>query len=82
MDQDTPQVTEEELVRHKVARVQDDLGQKEVEEGPRREIERLGLVCAPDDSTQDPAEADEQSALGDNAGHMGVGPDDCKHTKK
>lgn len=76
MDQDAPQVGEEHLVGHTVARVQDDLRQQEEEEGPGGQLEGLLLVGPPDHAPQDEAAADEQGALRDVFGHMVVGLDD------
>ena len=76
VDQDAPQVAEEELVGHGVACVEDDLRQQVEEEHCRGQREGLRLVGAPNHPAQDEAEADEQSALRDHAGHVVVGLDD------
>lgn len=76
VDQDAPQVAEEELVWHGVASVQDDLRQQVEEEHHWVQREGLHLVCTPDDPTQNEAEADEEGTLWDHIGHMVVGLDD------
>lgn len=76
VDQDGPQVGEEELVGHVVTRVQDDRRQQVIEENCRGEFEGLLQVCPPDYAPQDEASADEQGALWDDVGHMVVGLDD------
>lgn len=76
VDQDGPHVAEEELVWHRVARVQDDLRQQVKEEHCWGQCEGLYLVRTPNHPAQDEAKADEQGALWDDAGHMMVGLDD------
>lgn len=76
VDEDGSHVAEEELVRHGVTRVQDDLRQQVEEEHRRGQREGLHLVSTPNHPTQNEAKADEQGALGDHTGHMVVGLDD------
>lgn len=78
VDQDGAHVAEEELVGHGVTRIQDDLRQQVEEEDSRGQGEGRHVVCRPNDPTQEEAEADEQGALRDHAGHVVVGFDDCK----
>lgn len=81
VDQDGAHVAEEELVGHGVAGVQDDLRQQVEEEDRRGQGEGRHMVCRPDDPTQEEAEADEQGALGNDAGDVVVGLDDCQRTE-
>lgn len=76
IDQDAPQVAEEELVWHGVARVEDDLRQQVEEEHCWGQLELLHMVCPQDYTAQDEAEADEKGALWDHIGHAVVGLDD------
>lgn len=75
VDQDGPHVAEEQLVRHGVARVQDDLRQQVEEEHRRVQFKGLHVVCTPNNPPQNEAKADEQGALWDHSGHMVVGLD-------
>lgn len=80
VDQDGAHVAEEELVGHGVTRIQDDLRQQVEEKDSRGQGEGWHVVRGPNDSTQEEAEADEQGALRDHAGHVVVGLDDCKRS--
>lgn len=81
VDQNRPHVAEEELVGHGVTGVQDDLWQQVEEEDHGGQLEGLHLVCAPNYPAQEEAQADEQGALRDDAGHVVVGLDDWGEDK-
>lgn len=80
VDQDGAHVAEEQLVGHGVTGVQDDLRQQVEEEDCGGQGEGGHVVCSPNDPTQDEAEADEQGALGNDAGDMVVGLNDYQST--